>query len=665
MKRPFGLIGLVFLTVLAVAFYYFSVALVVTICAAGVLLASAALVVGIVRPASGFCRPALAVGAAAIAAVLSLLLYQNYYVSPIIDNYSDKEIKIQGYVSDDLHFSGHYVVFTVQTETIDGKDAAIKLQLTVSDDEDVQPFQRLTATLTPHPSEYSQMKSRRVFLSVFQSDVSEINAFDEYVSTPYSWAVWLRGRMKSTLSQLLPQDAAALSKAILLGDKYALGKDVKGSFADSGMSFLIVVSGFHLSVAAGMLRLILSRFRLNRFVSPAIISAFVLMFMAVTGFTPSVVRSGIMLITAYCGKAFFRHADSINSLGIAALILTLPNPYAVGDVGLLLSFSATFGIVLWSDKIAGFAIKRLGKYKTSDKEIISTRERALRLVKSVAVYLIKVFSVSLSAMLWVIPVTVFAFGRINPLTVFFSVIASPLAAAVIVSSMLLIAVSFVPFLNLVIASVTAFLCRALLFAVDVFNSVPFSHITADRDFYKVWVLVSLLLVALCYAFHAKGIYRAAAVVLSVLTLTTGGSLSYLFADRSCTLTVYPSRYGYTAVLAKCENVTLLSCGGSGDTFDAVADEIDSRSGHIDMIIIPKENKSHAAYLPDIINRFDVSDILVYDSTDEALPDGAIVFGDSAFEVCVNADASVRVVPDKNKVCFYVYTSDSSAVILPL
>jgi len=38
-------------------------------------------------------------------------------------------------------------------------------------------------------------------------------------------------------------------------------------------------------------------------------------------------------------------------LGFAMLVLTVPNPFAAGDTGLLLSFSATLGILLFSGRI--------------------------------------------------------------------------------------------------------------------------------------------------------------------------------------------------------------------------------------------------------------------------------------------------------------------------
>ena len=82
--------------------------------------------------------------------------------------------------------------------------------------------------------------------------------------------------------------------------------------------------------------------------------------MAITGFTPSVVRSGVMITLTYCAMIFLRKSDGLNSLGFSGLVLTLFNPYTVADVGMLLSFSATLGILMWSKPISNYIVIKYG-----------------------------------------------------------------------------------------------------------------------------------------------------------------------------------------------------------------------------------------------------------------------------------------------------------------
>ena len=137
----------------------------------------------------------------------------------------------------------------------------------------------------------------------------------------------------------------------MLGDKDALDNDVLDNFRKTGTSYLIVVSGLHLSVALALVTKIIGRFTKRRI--PLCVASIVVVigFAALTGFNYSVIRAMIAVIIYQIGRVLLRKSDPLNSLGFAALAITITNPCAVGDLGLLMSFSATMGIILWSEKI--------------------------------------------------------------------------------------------------------------------------------------------------------------------------------------------------------------------------------------------------------------------------------------------------------------------------
>lgn len=672
MKRPLGIIGLVYLTVLAVVFHFYSAVLVIAVSVLSAVIIVVSLTAKRIKKSIIVHRTFIAAGLSALAAVLSLFLYQNYIINPITNNYSGKEISITGYICDELRFNRNSTTCTIQTETIDGMDASIRIQLSMSDGLEIEPLDKIRATLAVYASNYDYQLSRRIYLHAFQDDKTTVKRTGEEQRDLYSWAVRMRMKLKSTLHELLPDDCSKLSNAILLGDKNSLSSDVKGMFEHTGMSYLIVVSGFHLAIVAGVLKLLLRRLHIPQVACVLIISVFIMGFMALTGFTPSVIRSGIMVLIAYGGRLFFRRADSINSLGIAALVLTVPNPYAVGDIGMLLSFAATFGILLWADKLTLYFTCRLKPADIKKEAKRSLSKKIIVLFQSLLKFIINAFAVSFSAMLWIMPITVFAFDKINPLTVLFSVIVSPLASVVLLCSMITVVLYFLPFVNIVVAPlslVTTLFCRAFLSLIRLFNAIPFSQIYADKLFYRIWIVISILLVIIGYAIHAKGLYIQMAAVISALSLTISGSVSYLCADRSSSMTIYPSGYGYTVVIAKGENVTLLSCGGKYGKQDKILSEIRSRTNVVDNIIVPVFNQSHAAYLPEICNQFDVSNILVYDSPYNselaASFEKEILFsGDVSFAISANADTQVTVVTVRNKVYFYITSPEASVLFLP-
>lgn len=141
----------------------------------------------------------------------------------------------------------------------------------------------------------------------------------------------------------LPQRLSQVAAAMAVGDRRYLSAETKGAYRAAGISHVLVVSGLHLSVAIGGLYRLLRRILHRRRLAAALGIVATLCFMLLCGLTPSVVRSGTVWMLIFLATVLNQRADAYTSLGVAALVLLVANPYAAGDVGLLLSFAATLG----------------------------------------------------------------------------------------------------------------------------------------------------------------------------------------------------------------------------------------------------------------------------------------------------------------------------------
>lgn len=154
----------------------------------------------------------------------------------------------------------------------------------------------------------------------------------------------LRTRLAHSLRTLLPGEQGAAAAAMTVGDKTGLSAAVKDSFRRAGLSHILVVSGLHLSAVGGLAYWALCRLR-GRAAGAAGGILVTLGFMALVGFTPSVVRAGFVMLAVYGAMLLGRRGDTLTSMGFAALCLCAANPFAAVDVGLLLSFTATLGVL--------------------------------------------------------------------------------------------------------------------------------------------------------------------------------------------------------------------------------------------------------------------------------------------------------------------------------
>lgn len=143
---------------------------------------------------------------------------------------------------------------------------------------------------------------------------------------------------------LAPELGSVLA-AMAVGDKSRLTNEITDAYRAAGVSHLLVVSGLHLTLLCGAFlgnRPCSGRFRRQKALAAMVL---VVGMMALVGFTPSVTRAGIGALIFYTGALFLQPADSFTSLGVAAVLLSLQNCYAVCDLGLQLSFAATLGVL--------------------------------------------------------------------------------------------------------------------------------------------------------------------------------------------------------------------------------------------------------------------------------------------------------------------------------
>ena len=169
------------------------------------------------------------------------------------------------------------------------------------------------------------------------------------------WSKALQLRLVGRFRQMeLTPSQQGLAEALLLGWRDDLAEATQRQFRDAGITHLLCVSGLHVGVIAmlaGWLLFFLGRLRWQRIVRGVVQLSVVWLFVLVTGMAPSTLRSGIMFSMLIIGDMFTYRGNSLNNLGVAAVILLCIDPWMLFDVGFQLSFVAVLGILLWQQPL--------------------------------------------------------------------------------------------------------------------------------------------------------------------------------------------------------------------------------------------------------------------------------------------------------------------------
>ena len=281
----------------------------------------------------------------------------------------------------------------------------------------------------------------------FKGNVISVNSFS---SAPlYSSFIYkLRLNIRNVIFDNLPYNVASTINGITVGDRSYEEESFTKSVKTCGVSHIMVVSGLHLAVVCGSVYKLLKLLRTPHLLTAVITLIVTILFMALCGFTPSILRAGTMYILMLIGIILHRPPDALNSLSIAFIIMVILNPHLLFNVGFLLSVTSTLGIIVLNPLIL---------------ELIRQKSWKSKILKGV----VELATVTISAQIATLPICLYYFGWVSPLAIVVNVLISYAVTLALISAFLGITLFAIPFLQPL--SYLSFVCCS--FATTYFNKI--------------------------------------------------------------------------------------------------------------------------------------------------------------------------------------------------
>lgn len=158
--------------------------------------------------------------------------------------------------------------------------------------------------------------------------------------------IYLVDKSKAYLDPL----SASILSGFILGERRDIPEEYQTMFRNTGTLHLMAVSGSNVGLVLAVFACPLLLFRIPRKVRIAILLAVIIFFALLTRLEPSVVRASIMAAVGLLAYGWIRKPDYVNVMGLAGLLMLIWNPMQVFDVGLQMSFAATFAIIYFIPK---------------------------------------------------------------------------------------------------------------------------------------------------------------------------------------------------------------------------------------------------------------------------------------------------------------------------
>ncbi len=209
-------------------------------------------------------------------------------------------------------------------------------------------------------------------------------------------------------------DIADLNRAILLGERASLPKDIRDTFIRAGTMHVFAISGLHVMIVAQLLMVLLACCGIPRRLSGLLLVPLLWSYTYLIGLTPSAIRAAGMASIYFAAYIFMRCPNALVAWCLTFLIIHIFDPLMLLNVGCELSFAVMLGILLSIRFVRHF---NFGRWES--------------------------FFITVAAWVAGTPIAAHVFGRVTPGGILANLILIPTAAVSVISSALGILTSFI------------------------------------------------------------------------------------------------------------------------------------------------------------------------------------------------------------------------------
>ncbi len=301
---------------------------------------------------------------------------------------------------------------------------------------------------------YNQyLKTQKTVGTVNVNNIEKLEQNENTIEFINKQANKISNLLKKRIQEAIPEkEISGILIAILLGDTNYIPEDIMQNFRTANISHVLAISGMHISYL-----IILSMFIATKCLGKRKAYCFTILILVsyafITGFSPSITRAIIMGILVMVSKIIYANSDTLTNIGIAVLCILIANPYTILDIGFQLSFGGTLGIILFKDKIK---------------------------------------SVTLSAQIIILPISIFHFNTFNPYFIFSNLLIGLVIKPIMICSFIFIILLFINFQIAKMLTIIPQISIRILLLISQVSKLPYANIYIATP--RIWQIILYFIV---------------------------------------------------------------------------------------------------------------------------------------------------------------------------
>lgn len=296
-------------------------------------------------------------------------------------------------------------------------------------------------------------------------------------------ALEVKQRLRDVIESILPSPDAGLLSGILLGLGHTLPDELEVAFRRVGLTHIIVISGFNISLVAQIVMLLqhLIHRQMALLVSIVTVAAYALF----VGADPPVARAAYMGLLYLIAPLVGRKSHSLTSLAFATLVMTATNPLVLWSVSFQLSLTSTLGLIVMEPTLSASLFEALEHRGAPDGAF-----RSLAVIRDLVL-------VTLVAQAMTLPVIWYHFAEVSVISLLANILVLSIQPAIVVLGA---TATVLGVINLGIGRVAAWLVwpflRYTIWVVQRLGSLPWAAYPVPRlgavGAFAIYVLLGAL-----------------------------------------------------------------------------------------------------------------------------------------------------------------------------
>jgi len=321
-------------------------------------------------------------------------------------------------------------------------------------------------------------------------------------------------------TKIIREQEYGVASALVIGYEDNIDAELINAYSSAGALHVLSVSGMHVAIIFIIFSWMLSWMDKNKWLRHLkfiILILFIWFYAMLTGFSPAVLRSAMMISVVIIGSWRKRNTNIFNTLIASAFVLLVINPYLITEVGFQLSYLAVFGICYLYPMIAKW-------FEFSNWLLHNVWQ---------------ITAVSISAQLMTFPLGLLYFHQFPNLFFISNLIVIPLSTVIIYLCILLLVISSFPFyvsIMMIISKYLSVACFGLLYILNnsvlLTERVPYSVLSGiSISVFETWIIYLLMAMFIFFLVFKRPVYLIAGLGFTLILCISQVSECIQFKDR--------------------------------------------------------------------------------------------------------------------------------------